>query len=142
MYPQTFETPPLTLGGFDSVDEGRFLRVTGAGMWTTGMIDAHFVTVSASLRAMRAARGHAAVLVDLRRAAVQPAAVQATLSRWTSKLYVARDRVAIVVASSLVKSQTRRVDIAATRELFMSMNAAELWLCAPYVRDLPTSQVA
>lgn len=132
---------PIGLGGFDTLDEGRFLRVTGVGLWTVAMIDAHFVAVAATLRAMRSVRGHAAVLVDLRRAAVQPGPVADALSAWTSKLYIARDRVAIVVASSLVKSQSRRVEIAATRELFVSMNAAELWLCAPYARE-PIAQVA
>lgn len=132
---------PPALGGFDALEEGRFLRVIGVGLWTVAMVDAHFVAVSATLRAIRAVRGHAAVLVDLRRAAVQPGPVANALSAWTSKLFVARDRVAIVVASSLVKAQSRRVEVAATRELFMSMNAAELWLCAPYARE-PIAQVA
>ena len=142
MKPLDYHTPSLALGGFETVDEGRFVRVTGAGLWTVAMIDAHFATLSESLRSKRAAFGHANVLVDLRRSPVQPGPVAAALSSWTSKLYTARDRVAIVVASSLVKSQTRRIDIAATRELFVSMNAAVLWLCSPYAREFPTAQVA
>jgi hypothetical protein len=115
---------------FDVVQSENFIRVTGRGFWSVKQIDDHFARLERTLDESRLAQDSALVLVDLRDATVQAAAVADRLGWWTERLYSAQDRVAIVLASSLLKAQMRRVPMAATRELFLSPMAALTWLTA------------
>lgn len=126
---------------FDVVPLESFIRVTGRGFWTVEEIDAHFAELELALDASRQSLGAATVLVDLRDAPVQTAAVTERLGWWTGRLYQAQDRVAIILASSLLKSQMRRIPMAAKRELFLSPMAALTWLTAG-LRNEPIAAAA
>ncbi|PZU11778.1 hypothetical protein [Sphingomonas sp.] len=111
-------------------DEGSIVRVDGAGSWRLDYLDGHFERLEHMLLAIRRARRRVRVLVDLRQAVVQSAAVAERIQYWTDRLYEAEDRVAIVVASSLLKSQMRRVAAITQREFFLSESAGRTWLMA------------
>lgn len=119
-----------TAAHLDLVVTGDILRVTGRGLWTIKDIDDHFIQLKRALDTARRSRGAATVFVDLQDAVVQTDAVAARLGWWTTRSYRTQDRVAIVLASSLLKAQMRRVPMAATRELFLSPMAALTWLTA------------
>lgn len=104
------------------------IEVTGTGQWTRADADEHFAALAGVLRRAREKAGTVRVLVDLRTAGAQPAATTERIAHWTGLLYREGDRVAILVASSLLKSQMRRITTRATRELFISEDAARLWL--------------
>jgi hypothetical protein len=108
----------------------RYLRVTGKGLWSAAFIDSHFGGLQRQVAAMRALHGHARVLVNLCTATIQTPETAERIRHWTGLIYKERDRVAIVLASSLLKSQMRRVTIIADRELFLSETNALAWLLA------------
>jgi hypothetical protein len=108
----------------------RYLRVEGKGLWNAAFIDAHFGALQAQVEAMREQHGKARVLVNLCTATIQTAETAERIRHWTGLIYKERDRVAIVLASSLLKSQMRRVAIIADRELFLSETNALGWLLA------------
>jgi hypothetical protein len=122
--------PKDNAGGFETSVAGHIVKVAAWGLWSVSEIDAHFASLQAILKDTRTIHANVLVLVDLRNATAQTAAVTERLSWWTNRLYAPQDRVAIVLASSLLKSQMRRIDIPATRELFLSSAAAMTWLTA------------
>ncbi len=70
------------------------------------------------------------MLVDLRKSPVQSVETAGRIKAATSRIYKPGDRIAIVVQSSLVKTQMRQVVDVTTVELFISIDAAEMWLLA------------
>lgn len=110
-------------------DNGQYVAVHGAGYWTPAYVDTHFAELGELLARVRRQK-HVRVLVDLTQAAVQGEESAQRVSHWTARLYREGDRVAIVLASSLLKAQMRRVAIIADRELFLSRTAAMTWLLA------------
>ena len=116
-----------TEGSIRFIDYGEYVAVQGTGYWSPAYLDAHFAELADILVRLRKQR-KVRVLVDLTQAAVQSAGTAERLSHWTSKIYREEDRVAIVLASSLIKAQMRRVAIIANRELFLSRTAAMTWL--------------
>jgi hypothetical protein len=113
----------------------RLIQVFACGTWTEQQVEDHFTDLNRRLRRVRERCASIPVLVDLRLAAVQSQPVFDRLAWWTARLYTPEDRVAILLASSLLKSQMRRIEIDATRELFLSFDAALSWLIA---RKVPT----
>lgn len=113
-----------------------FLHVIGRKFWTIRDVDEHLGRFERALDAFRQSHGTATVMIDLRESPVQSAAVAERFGQWNSRLYLPHDRVAIILASSLLKSQVRRVPIAATRELFLSPTAALTWLMADLTGQL------
>lgn len=106
------------------------LHVIGAGIWDVSTADRHFGALDTQLAKIRASGTKVRVLVDLRRAGQQSAETLACLRGWTGRLYVAGDRVAIIVASSVAKATMRSMASRATRELFLSESAAHTWVMA------------
>lgn len=106
------------------------IEVRGSGIWSPVYADAHFMRLQFALVQLRHAKGVARVLVDLSEAMVQPADTAARVKYWTGKLYREGDRVAMVVASSLLKIQMRHAVAITAFEVFISDRAARLWLSA------------
>jgi len=81
--------------------------------------------------AQRRAAGRAVrVLVGLRLSGVQGPETAVRVVHWTQTIYEAGDRVAMNVASSLVRFRMQRVSRIEDREVFMSPGAARRWLLA------------
>jgi hypothetical protein len=81
--------------------------------------------------AQRRAAGRAVrVLVDLRLSGMQGPETAVRVVHWTQTIYEAGDRVAMIVASSLVRFRMQRVSRIEDREVFMSPGAARRWLLA------------
>ena len=106
------------------------VSVIGRGMWSPGYCDQHFSALGVMLERVRKHSGGVRVLVQIKEAPVQSAATIERVVHWTKIIYAVGDRVAIVVASSLMKSQMRRIHMAAKREIFVSETAARAWLDA------------
>jgi len=116
-------------GSIRFIDYVQYVSVQGTGYWSPAYVDEHFSELGTMLDRVRKAR-KVRVLVELTQAAVQGEETARRVSHWTAKLYREEDRVAIVLASSLLKAQMRRVAIIADRELFLSRTAALTWLLA------------
>lgn len=91
-------------GEVEVVSRENFIRLNGRGFRTVKDVDDHFAELELALRATRHARDTATVLIDLRDSPAQTAAVAERLGWWTGRLYLAQDRVAIVLASSPLTS--------------------------------------
>lgn len=128
-HPASGEIIP-TSGKFEMSEYAGIISITGSGLWDVEIVDAHFRELAGVLSRVRREQPTPMILVDLRGSIVQPVAVFERLSWWTHQIYVPRDRIAIIVATSLQKVQMRRVETRATRELFLSMEAARTWLVA------------
>jgi hypothetical protein len=85
------------------------VRVTGVGFFTLTEARAHFDELALTLTRERSPGRGARVLVDLRLAQTQAQEVATYISERTAALYTAADRVGIVVASPLLRTQLRRV---------------------------------
>lgn len=106
------------------------IRVIGQGQWTTSQVDLHFAALSGLIAERRRSGGAVLVLVDLRDSLVQQPEIVEQIGRAVTRIYDSSDRVAVVVASSLLKLQLKRVANVASIEFFVSMNAARTWLTA------------
>jgi hypothetical protein len=111
------------------MDHGDYVSVGGAGYWSPAYVDEHFTKLEPLIERVRR-RGKVRVLVDLTHTNAQPAETAERIRYWTLRLYGEQDRVAIVVASSQVKAQMRRLEFVSQRALFLSRGAAITWLLA------------
>jgi hypothetical protein len=132
-----FKPPPATTMALEQgvlrteIDQqANIIRVLGRGLWSERYARAHFEELEWTLQRTRATRAPVRVLVDIREAAVQTPETTQCLADATDRLYKPGDRIAIVVASSLLKLQMRRATNASIHEIFISLNAAETWLSA------------
>jgi hypothetical protein len=106
------------------------IRVTGRGLWSPDLIDAHFAELREQVERIRRHGDDLLVLVDLIAADVQPAATAERIKANTRNLYRVGDRVAVIVGSFLAKMQLRRTLAPDIHEVFVSANAAMTWLMA------------
>jgi non-ribosomal peptide synthetase component F len=106
------------------------IKVAGHGLWFPAYVDAHFAALERLATRVREEHGEVRALVDLRRSLAQPPETADRISHWTQRIYQAGDRVAIILANSMLKAQMRRVAMRADRELFISPTAAQQWLTA------------
>jgi len=106
------------------------IRVVGTGHWTVPLVRSHFRELGRLVESMRRDTGQVLVLVDLSRAAVQDDDVAAEVHAGVQRVYAPQDRVALIVRSSLVKAQMRRVARIETSQVFLSGHAAQTWLKA------------
>lgn len=130
MSQECWSPPQSDKASFEIEVRDRYLRVEGRGLWSAAFIDDHFGALQTQIEAMRAQHGRARVLVNLCTAMIQTNETADRIRHWTGLIYKQQDRVAIVLASSLLKSQMRRVAIIADRELFLSETNALGWLLA------------
>ena len=106
------------------------IRVLAQGQWTAPQLELHFTALGGLVAERRRSGKQVLVLADVRDSLVQEGDIVERLGRATSGLYEDGDRIAVVVASSLLKMQLKRVVNVANVEFFVSMNAARTWLVA------------
>ena len=123
-------SPVQASGAFTMADDGQVIRVAGCGLVSIDNTDRHFEELERTLIRARSQSRQIRVLVDLRAISVQSHAVAERIAFWTKRVFRQEDRVAIIVASSIVKAQMRRVAFIAQRETFLSETAAGEWLLA------------
>lgn len=106
------------------------IGVVGRGFWDTALVTAHFADLGSHIARVRAPAMPVRVLVDLRGAPPQRPEVTTIVRQATLALYRPADRVAVVVESSLVKIQMRRILDCSKMTFFISIDAARTWLNA------------
>jgi hypothetical protein len=106
------------------------MRLTGRGLFSIEQVEAYFTHYRRLAERMRRERGAVRVLADLREAAVQSVEVAGYVRDRGEGLRREEDRFAVVLASSLVKLQMRRVVGSPQHAFFLSPAAAETWLRA------------
>jgi hypothetical protein len=114
------------------------IKVHGSGFWSVSQVKAHFARYMASLAELHRRGLKLSIIVDLREAAPQSREVSDVLHNIGLDIYRPDDRIAMVVVSSLVKMQMRRVLVADNHEFFLSVEAAERWALA-YKQAPPSS---
>ncbi len=113
------------------IDDGaRIVRTAGRGFWTMAQAEAYAFELGEVMDQCRLRFGHSRVLSDRRGTPVQAHAVADRLGLANATLFTERDRLAVVVDSSLAKSQLRRRFAHSGSQAFLSYAAAELWLTA------------
>lgn len=113
------------------VDPGtNLIRLVAAGDFTPGEVDQGFATLAQTLEAVRASHGRARVLVDMRgMSALAPESFgRADIGIRTT--YMPEDRVAFLLPTSVIKARMRQIACTNNQQLFLSANAAEIWLSA------------
>lgn len=106
------------------------INVVGIGLWSEDVIKCHFASLVDILSNVRATKIPVRVLSDLREAAVQAPEIAQRIAAFTAQAYRPGDRIAILVASSLVKMQMRRSVNNQDTMAFLSPSAAQTWLFA------------
>lgn len=112
------------------VDDQGIVRLVGYGTWSIEYMNRHFRELDPIVAAARMRVRSVMVLADLREAPVQSPDVAEIINIGTRRLYRDGDRIAIVVQSSLVKLQMKRVVDCAQVQIFISVAAAYTWLMA------------
>ena len=102
--------------------------VEGRGLWSPEAADDHFEAMAALIRQARTKPHGVRVLIDLRAAAVQTTDTSRSIQDQSELLYEPQDWVAIVLSSSLLAMQMRRVSGAATYRHFNDPCEARSWL--------------
>jgi hypothetical protein len=110
--------------------EAQIMRLHSRGFLEPVEIDRCFVDAAKILGMMRTTGIPVRALIDAREAVIQSPASAERIRVGTRQIYLPGDRVAMLVSNSLVKMQLRRVVDGRTHELFMSENAAMVWLRA------------
>lgn len=110
--------------------EAGILHVRSAGLLEPRQIDQCFSEAGSIATTVRSNGDAMRVLVDAREATIQSGATEERMRVGTDALYLPCDRVAMLVKSSLVKNQLRRIVDKATHQMFLSENAALTWLLA------------
>jgi hypothetical protein len=106
------------------------IRSWASGFWSIHVMRQFFSAYEAEISAIREAGVPLRVIADVRESAVQSAEVaQFILDRVTS-IYRPGDRVALIVATSMLKAQLRRILPGGVHEYFLSGDAAEKWAMA------------
>jgi hypothetical protein len=90
-------------------DRGGHLFVQGRYFFSVQEATDHFDELSAALTSMRLSGRRVRVLVDLRECPPQSAEVAGVIVQRTACMYLPSDRVAILVTSSILRLQLRRV---------------------------------
>ncbi|MGV3768433.1 MAG: hypothetical protein ACO1NM_00225 [Sphingobium phenoxybenzoativorans] len=106
------------------------VRVSSGGLWTQADAERSLVVHKRIIREARLRFGSVKAMIDLRDV-IRPTLESALWFQSTnSEIYREDDRIAVVVKSSVFKIQLRRALMVGTREAFLSMDAAEMWLQA------------
>jgi hypothetical protein len=121
---------PDTLGllSMKRRDARGIIGVWGWGTWTPDYTQHHFAILGRHIADVRAAGHPVRVLVNLRKAAVQPAEAIAVIRAGTDAIYKPGDRIALLVGSSLIKAQMGQLLDRAKLNFFLSETAAHMWL--------------
>lgn len=120
---------------FEADDRLAVLRVVSSGFWSVRQIATYFQNYNACIARWHGRQMNVTAICDLREAATQSQEVTDLLSRSISGIYKPGDRVAMIVANSLVKMQMRRVLDGQYHEFFLSLPAGEQWALAHKARS-------
>lgn len=112
------------------VDDQGIVRLVGHGAWSVEYMNRHFRELDPVVATARMRMRNVMVLADLRDAPIQSPDVAEMINIGTRRLYRDGDRIAIVVQSSLVKLQMKRIVDCAQVQIFISVAAACTWLMA------------
>ncbi|WP_174297356.1 STAS/SEC14 domain-containing protein [Sphingomonas bacterium] len=105
-----------------------YLAVGGSGLYTLLESQEHFRELSAAVGGLRKAGRPVRVLVDLRDGAPQTAEVAAHIKGANAVIFRKGDRIAIIVKSTLLKLQVKRLHMRSESEVFVSEAAAREFL--------------
>ncbi|MBV9843275.1 MAG: hypothetical protein JOY99_17360 [Sphingomonadaceae bacterium] len=113
-------------------DEARAaVRIETFGIWSVDDFNEFYPLVRAAYDKSRARLGYALVLVDGTKAHVQTSELIQYMQAQGQIISKPGDRVAVIVSSSLLKLQMKRVTEAVdTVQYFLSPSAADTWLNA------------
>jgi hypothetical protein len=112
---------------YDSKD--RIIRMSVAGFWSTQTVDALFAELIPLLAKAKATGHPVLVLSDAREFPIQTAEVGEAFARADLEAAKLRDRMAVVVGSTLGKLQARRFT-GPKLDFFSTFEEAERWLWA------------
>ena len=115
---------------FDFDAQQGILVVRVIGMWTLPEVDRYAREAGPQFEAARLRAGSLRLLIELSRTEVLSQNILAPLAKAGMQFAREDDRVALVVASSLMKLQMRRMVGDAPAHIFVSEQAARMWLTA------------
>lgn len=125
---------------FEADERLAVLRVKSSGFWSVRQIATYFQNYNACVARWHERQMTVTSICDLREAAAQSQEVTDLLSRSVSGVYKPGDRVAMIVANSLVKMQMRRILDGEYHEFFLSLAAGEQWALAHKAPSGPESR--
>lgn len=111
------------------IPKGLF-RSWASGFWSISVMRQFFAAYEAEISAIREAGMPLRVIADVRESAVQSAEVAQFILDRVTAIYRPGDRVALIVATSMLKAQLRRILPGGIHEYFLSGDAAEKWVMA------------
>jgi hypothetical protein len=115
---------------FQFHDADGILEVRATGVWTTEMVESYRGDLAIAAEAARKRAGRLMMLFNATDYVVQPQDV-ATRAQHVERVVLPGDRIAVLISSSLLKLQARRVLAGWDRiELFVSEDSARAWLLA------------
>lgn len=106
------------------------IRGRAEGFWSMDMTTSHLQRWIESVQKIQRSGMRVRVLADLRKTQAQSHDVADFLRNRLEGIYHAEDRIAMIVASPLVKMQMRRMLDSVIREFFLSVGEAEQWLAS------------
>jgi hypothetical protein len=106
------------------------IRGIGEGFWTMEQASTHIQTWKECVRAIQNMQMPVRVIADLRKSQTQSQKVASFVRDALMHVYLPRDRMAVVVESSLAKMQFRRIVSGEGYGYFVSYDAAETWIAA------------
>lgn len=116
---------------FEYCADAGILEVRVRGLWTAETVASYTAALRRQAAAARAHAGRLKLLVNATNAPVQPDEAAQRLNLLREILSEPGDRVAVLVASNLVKAQSRTIiEDWTNANIFVSDNAARTWLCA------------
>jgi hypothetical protein len=126
--PSVATAGPIGLLSLRHRDDRGVIRVWGWGSWTPAYTDEHFTALARYAAETRAAGLPVRVLVNLQKAGHQLPETIARIRAGVEAIYQPGDRIALVLESSLIKTQMSQVLDRAKMSFFISETAAALWL--------------
>jgi len=108
--------------------EAGIIRMAVSGFWEVGMVDDLAAELKPALALARASCGQVLVLSDARDFPVQSAEVGMAFGKLEMETGPLRDRMAMVVGSTLAKMQGQRAVAGSVTAFFTSVDEAEAWL--------------
>ena len=118
---------PDQLISYAEADVG-IVYVIGRGFWNDDLVSNHFAELRRTAQLARRNASYVRVLVDLREASVQSPAVAARIMAETRLVWTEKDRIAVVIQSTLAKMQINRVVDSGNHASFVAIEDARKWL--------------
>jgi hypothetical protein len=118
------------------------VRAWASGHWSMRLMRSFFSAYGAEIAAIRDTGLPLRVIADVRESAVQSEEVAQFILERVSTLYRPGDRVALIVATSMLKAQLRAVLPPGIHEYFLSGDAAEKWVMAHLQTGTPGHRYA